>query len=138
MDLFNLEKIKQRHDNNLPVVVVFTVTTKDVKKSDRLFREFSRGQTRNNWLNLQQQRFRLDSRENFLTKTVTKHYNRLPRWVVELPFVEILKQISVRGGLPTHCLPFSVQVMELGGQLRLLFHDLWYVRSWTMIYEPFS
>lgn len=48
MDLFNLEKIKQRHDNNLPVVVVFTVTTKDVKKSDRLFREFSRGQTRNN------------------------------------------------------------------------------------------
>lgn len=47
MDLFSLEKIKQRHDNNLPVVV-FTVTTKDVKKSDQLFREFSRGQTRNN------------------------------------------------------------------------------------------
>lgn len=64
MDLFNLEKIKQRYFSNLPVVIVFIVTP----KNDQLFRQFNSSQTRSNCLNLQKQRFRLDTRENFLSK----------------------------------------------------------------------
>ena len=61
------------------------------KDGDRLFSKGCCNRTRGNGFKPEEGRFRLDRRKEFFTMRVVKHWDRLPRELVDAPSLETFK-----------------------------------------------
>jgi len=88
LGLISLEKRRLRSD----LIVAFQYLKGSYRKEgDRLSSSVSGKRTRGNGFKLKEGRFRLDIRTNSSTVRGVRHWNRLPRDVVDAPLLETFK-----------------------------------------------